>query len=380
MPAVAAPSYVDHHCHGIVTDELDRRRLEGLFSEAHRPHDGGGSQFDKPLGLMIRKHCAPVLGLEPLASPEAYVERRLALGAGEANRRLMRAAGMDLLLVDTGFRGGSVTGHEELGRIAGCPAHEVARIEAVLEEAAGGAGGAGELVERFDRLLEERARSAVGLKSIVAYRTSFAIDQTRPSPAETVAAAGEWLAVIARTGRARIEHPILIRHALCVALDLCRARRFPLQLHVGFGDRDVRMPRCDPTVFAPFIEAAEEAGVPVTLLHCWPFVREAGWLAEVYANVHFDVGAILNYTGPGARRVMREAMEMAPFHKQLYSSDAFGLAELHHLGRVLFDDALGALLDGWIADGHCTTADADRIMAMIAAGNARRIYRLEEAA
>ena len=68
MP-VTAPAYIDHHCHGIVTDELDRRRLESLFSESHRPHDGGGSQFDKPLGLMIRRHCAPALGLEPLAMP-----------------------------------------------------------------------------------------------------------------------------------------------------------------------------------------------------------------------------------------------------------------------------------------------------------------------
>lgn len=378
MPATA-PVYIDHHCHGIVVEELDRRRLESLFSEAHRPHDGGGSQFDKPLGLMIRKHCAPVLDLEPLAAAEAYVERRLALGAVEVNRRLMRAAGMDLLLVDTGFRNNAITGHEELGRIAGCPAREVVRIEAVLEQAAGETGGAEELLDRFDRLLEHRARAAVGLKSIVAYRTSFAIDQSRPTPLETIAAAAAWLGLIATSGRIRIEHPVLIRHALFRALDVCRERRFPLQLHVGFGDRDVRMPQCDPTVFAPFIETAEAEGVPITLLHCWPFVREASWLAEVFANVHFDVGAILNYVGPGARRVMREAMEMGPFHKQLYSSDAFGLAELHHLGRVLFDDALGRLLDGWIAEGDCTAADADRFMAMIAAGNARRIYRLEDA-
>jgi predicted TIM-barrel fold metal-dependent hydrolase len=376
---VAAPVYIDHHCHGIVVEDLDRRRLESLFSEAHRPHDGGGSQFDKPLGLMIRKHCAQVLDLEPLAAAVAYVERRLALGAVEVNRRLMRAAGMDLLLVDTGFRSNAITGHEELGRIAGCRAREVVRIEALLEQAAGEAGGAHELLTRFDRLLDGRARDAVGLKSIVAYRASFAIDQSRPTPLETIAAASEWLAAIAAAGRIRIEHPVLIRHALFRALEVCRERRFPLQLHVGFGDRDVRMPQCDPTVFAPFIEIAEAEGVPITLLHCWPFVREAGWLAEVFANVHFDVGVILNYTGPGARRVMREAMEMGPFHKQLYSSDAFGLAELHHLGRVLFDDALGRLLDDWIAQGDCTAADADRFMAMIAAGNARRIYRLEGA-
>lgn len=377
MP-ITAPAYVDHHCHGIVTDDLDRRRLEALFSESHRPHDHGGTQFDKPLGLMIRKHCAPVLGLEPLAPAEAYVARRQELGGLEASRRLMRAAGTDLLLVDTGFRSGQITGFAETGALAGCPAREVVRIEAVFEEVAAEAGTAAELVDRFDARLRERAAAAAGLKSIVAYRTSFAIPQTAPPRGEVERAAGAWLAQIAAGGRVRIEDPTLIRHALFKALDLCAERRFPLQLHVGFGDRDVRMPECDPSVFRPFIESAEALDVPITLLHCWPFVREAAWLAEVYSNVHFDVGVILNYTGPGARAVMHEAMSMGPFHKQLYSSDAFGLAELHHLGRVLFDDALGHVLDRWIADGDCTAADAERFTAMIAAGNARRIYRLDE--
>jgi predicted TIM-barrel fold metal-dependent hydrolase len=377
MP-ITAPAYVDHHCHGIVTDDLDRRRFEALFSESHRPHDHGGTQFDKPLGLMIRKHCAPVLGLEPLAPAEAYVARRQELGGLEASRRLMRAAGMDTLLVDTGFRSGTITGHAATGELAGCPTREVVRIEALLEEVAADAGSAAELVDRFDARLAERAAGAVGLKSIVAYRTSFDIDQTRPPRGEVEEAAGAWLRRIAAEGRIRVEDATLIRHALFRALDVCAERRFPLQLHVGFGDRDVHMPACDPTVFRPFIEQAEALDVPITLLHCWPFVREAAWLAEVYSNVHFDVGVILNYTGPGARAVMHEAMSMGPFHKQLYSSDAFGLAELHLLGRVLFDDALGHVLDRWIADRDCTPADAERFMAMIAAGNARRIYRLDE--
>jgi predicted TIM-barrel fold metal-dependent hydrolase len=261
---------------------------------------------------------------------------------------------MDMLLVDTGFRSGTITGHAATGELAGCPAREVVRIEALLEEVAADAGSAAELVDRFDARLAERAAGAVGLKSIVAYRTSFDIDQTRPPRGEVEEAAGAWLRRIAAEGRIRVEDATLIRHALFRALDVCAERRFPLQLHVGFGDRDVHMPACDP------------------------FVREAAWLAEVYSNVHFDVGVILNYTGPGARAVMHEAMSMGPFHKQLYSSDAFGLAELHLLGRVLFDDALGHVLDRWIADRDCTPADAERFMAMIAAGNARRIYRLDE--
>lgn len=134
------------------------------------------------------------------------------------------------------------------------------------------------------------------------------------------------------------------------------------------------MPKCDPTVFTPYIAAMEEWDVPITLLHCYPFVREAGWLAEVFSNVYIDIGVIQNFTGPAAPRILAEAMELTPFHKQLYSSDAFGLAELHFLGARIFRNALAELLDGWIAAGHLTTKRAEGIATMIASENARRIY------
>ena len=111
--------YVDHHCHGIVTGDLDRPAFEALFSEAHRPHIPGCSQFDKPLGLMIRRHCAPLLGLEPHAEPDAYLERRQAIGSDEANRLLMEGAGQDVLLIDTGHRSDDITDVDALGTLAG---------------------------------------------------------------------------------------------------------------------------------------------------------------------------------------------------------------------------------------------------------------------
>lgn len=49
---------IDHHCHGVVSRELDRAGFETLMSEGHRPVPGC-SQFDKPLGLMIQRWCAP---------------------------------------------------------------------------------------------------------------------------------------------------------------------------------------------------------------------------------------------------------------------------------------------------------------------------------
>ena len=93
--------------------------------------------------------------------------------------------------------------------------------------------------------------------------------------------------------------------------------------------------------------------------------------------MYFDIGSAINYAGPSARRLMAEALEVAPFTKQLYSSDAFGVSELYLLGARLFRDVLGGILAGWIGDGACTTTDARRIAALIGRDNALRIYPVE---
>jgi hypothetical protein len=367
---------IDHHCHGVDVRTLSRPRLEALMSEAHRPEVPGCTQFDKPLGLVIRRFCAPVLGLEPHSAPEDYVARRTELGGEESSRRLMHGAGTSDLLIDTGHRSGDILDVPGMAALSGAFAREVVRIEAVMEQAARTASSGEDLLSSFEATLAERASKAVGLKSIVAYRTTFDIDQSAPGRAEAAAAGDAWLRTIAASGWRRLEDPTLIRHGLYVALDLCVQRKFPLQLHVGVGDRDVDMPKCDPTLFVPFILQAEAKDVPIALLHCYPFVQESAWMAEVFSNVYFDVGFTLNFTGAMARRAMEDALGMGPFFKQLYSSDAFGLAELHHLGRVQFQRALSAVLSDWIAAGDCTTKEAERTAAMISHANAERIYRL----
>ncbi|WP_158936976.1 amidohydrolase family protein [Burkholderia sp. S171] len=366
---------VDHHCHGTIKSDLDRKGLEGLMSESYLPPPPGTSHFDKPLGLLIRRHCAPVLDLEPFADPDTYVARRLELGAQEVSRRLLCASGIDTYLVDTGHRSARLTDPFEVGQLGAAAACEVVRIEAVIESVARN-GDAASFARRCEAELRARVVHAVGLKSVVAYRATFKIDQTRPSAHDVEAAAGQWLASMG-DGAPRLMDPVLLRFGLFLGLDICREKQFPLQLHVGFGDPDVYMHACDPTHFTDFLKVTEEARVPVTLLHNYPFIREAGWLSEIFQNVYYDVGAILNFLGPSAVTAMRHAMEMGPFSKQLFSSDAFGLPELHFLGALQFRKTLGIVLDEWIADGACTAKDAEQIAASIAFRNARRIYPLE---
>ena len=214
--------------------------------------------------------------------------------------------------------------------------------------------------------------SAVGFKTVAAYRGGLALDPARPGPAEVTAAAGQWLREVEGRAPARLEDQVLIRHGIWAALDT----GLPLQFHAGFGDTDSRLAQSDPALLHDFLLASQPAGTPVMLLHCYPYHRQAGTMANLFPHVYMDVGVALNHVGARSVAVLAEALELTPFHKMLYSSDAFGLPELHYLGAVGFRRDIAAVTGAWVADGLWSAADAGRVADMIGAGNARRVYQL----
>ena len=370
---------IDHHCHGVTAQDLDFPAFQRLISESFRPPPEGTTEFQKPVGLAIRRFCAPVLGMPKGVSGQDYVAGRQALGTAEVNRRFLRDCGLSGLVIDTGHRAGMILDVPGMAECAAVPAFEVVRIEALAEDIARGGVSADDFAATFDRVLRARAKAAVGLKTIVAYRTTFVIDYARPTAAQVAQATGRWIAAAAASGNWRLSDATVIRHLLWSAGEVCRERRFPLQVHVGVGDADILMHACDPTHFSPFIAAMDDWDVPVTLLHSFPFLRECCWLSEVFRNVYYDVGFTLNFAAPQAETILAEALEMGKFSKMLYSSDAFGLPELFWLGAYQFRRSISRVLDRWIADDFCDAADADEIVSLIADGNARRIYPLPAA-
>ncbi len=358
---------IDHHCHAVARDPLGRVALESFLTESDRPPPAGCTTFDSLLGIAVRQRCAPALGLAAGADPAEYVARRAELGGEEANRRLLGAAGLEALLVDTGLAADEMLGLGELAAFSGATVREVVRLETVAEDVAASGAGAAEFESAFGEALRRRAAGAVGVKSIVAYRNGLDFDPRAPSSAEVVKAAGRWLT----GGLARIEDEVLLRHLLWEGL----ATGLPLQLHTGFGDPDEDLARSDPALLTGFLRACAGAGPPVLLLHCYPYHRHAAYLAAIMPHVYLDVGLAIPHVGGRAAAVLAETLELAPFHKLLYSSDAYGLAELYLLAAVAFRESLGEVLTGLRVGG----ADRDRIAAMIASGNARRVYRLAEA-
>lgn len=375
LDELTALPLIDHHCHGVTRRLPDRRAFENLIYEGFEPLPGGHTHFDAPVGLAIRRWCAPVLDLDPMPSPEDYLARREKLGPEEVNGRFLKASSLGALLIDSGYRSEELVDVPAMGELAGAPAREVVRLEAVAEEVVAGGVDAARYPDAFEQALDRRSDDAAGLKTIVAYRGGFALDPSPPSREEVVRAAGSWLGR-EKSGPPRLTDPVLLRFGIWAGANLARERGFPLQIHAGFGDPDLTMHLANPTLLTDLIRELELLPVNLVFLHCYPYHREAGYLAAVFPHVHFDVGSALNYLGPSAMRLMAEALELAPFTKQLYSSDAFGLPELYYLGAVLFRRTLGNVLERWITEDQCSAGDANNVARLIGRENAMRIYPL----
>ncbi|MGC8480463.1 MAG: amidohydrolase family protein [Acidimicrobiales bacterium] len=372
--AIESLDLVDHHVHGALKIELDRASFEDVMTESDRAHRPGTSNFDSQVGFAIRRWCAPLLDLDVFADSSAYIERRLALGADEVNRRLLRAAHVGALLVDTGFAAGDLLDLDQMSEASGAPSYEVVRLESVAEDIARNGVSAKDFADTFRATLKERLSSgAVATKSIAAYRYGLNFDPERPSARDVEVATGHWLATIERSGAVRVDDPVLLRFLLWSGVDV----ELPVQIHTGYGDSDLDLIRSNPAHLTDFLRAVEPIGTPVVLLHCYPYQREAAYLAQMFPNVFFDIGEAINYTGVQSRQLIAESFEIAPFTKQLYSSDAWGLAEFHLLGSRLWRNGLTSLLSQWVDETHWSRADAIRVATLVGRQNAIDLYHLD---
>ena len=361
---------VDHHCHGVVLDDVDTEGFLGMLTEGADSLVRGLGEFDSQVGVAVRRWCAPVIGLPSHATAEAYLARRPALRVARCPAGCFGRVGSVTVLVDTGL-----SGPRAVRRWTTWPRPR----EPTLTRCLGSRPSSRTWPRRGERCRTTRTpctacrRRARDGRS--RSRRRGLPDRSRaagrpPAAAEVRHAAQRWLrrcetdggtGSTTRRSSRTVSGPPPGR--------TCRSRSTS-----GYGDTDLTLHRCDPLLLTDFVRATSSVGVPLVLLHCYPYHRQAAYLANVYAQVVVDVRLALGHVGLRSTTVLAEMLELAPFGSLLYASDGAGLAELHHLGAVLFRDALGRLLDGWVVEDAMSAADAERYAAMIGADNARRIY------
>ncbi len=361
---------VDHHCHSVYALGADSEAFELVITESHA-RVAGGTHFDSQQGFAVRRWCAPALGLDVHEAPDAYLDRRGSFGPEALNRLLLGSSGVGRYLVDTGFPSDGVLGVADMASVSDTTCHEIVRLEQVADDLARSGVRPGEFADAFTAELAARlGAGAVGTKSVAAYRYGLDFDAQRPDKDQVRRAADGWLAEVETTGVARVAEPTLLAFLLWAGID----SGLPLQVHVALGDGDLDLIRCNPLHLTRFIRVTEAIGTPIMLLHCYPYHREAGYLAHIFPHVFFDVGLAVNLLGARSGQLVAESLELAPFAKQLYSSDGWGVPELHFLGARLWRNAMSTALGSHVRNGDWTAADALRVARMIGAGNAERLY------
>ena len=312
---------VDHHAHGILRAAPTLDEFRGLFSESDDPRQWPHVAH----ALTYRRGMAELgafFGVD--GEEDAVYAFRSSSNHKEYAARLLRATGTEILLVDDGFPPTDVgTTWQELADLAGCPARPILRLETRGDRAAAETAAA-------------RENGFVALKTIAAYRGG--LDRVS-------------------------EHVVAALEA-----NEATGAPLPVQVHCGFGDADLHLPRADPGHLKPLIERFAET--PFVLLHCYPFVREAGWLAHVYGNVWFDLSLTIPHVSRPAEAV-REALELAPVSKLLYASDAARTPELYFLAARRWREALAEVLSEALPAGQ-----AEQAGRMILRENALGLYGL----
>ncbi len=363
---------VDHHVHGVIRENPSEEFFANMITESDRTPNSLVEALNTQVGFALRRWCAPLLDLPANCHPKEYFSRRIELGCEEVNRRLLSNSGIGHYFIETGYRGDEIHGPQGMAELTGVKVDQVIRLESIAESVA----LSGVSANNFSRLFAERlnadAAGAVGLKSIIAYRVGLDFDPTPPTSLEVERAAGKWLEEVSATGKARLSSEILLRYVLFQGAELS----IPIQFHIGFGDPDLYLHRCDPLLMTELIKSFELREIPVLLLHTYPFQRNAGYLAQMFRNVYLDVGLAVNYVGARSPAIIAESLELAPFHKILFSSDAWGLSELTYLGSLLFKRGLGEVLDSFVARGDWSEQSAIDVARGIGSNNALRAYRL----
>jgi uncharacterized protein len=355
----------DQHAHLLAAAEAGYSFLDGL-SESRVAGQREEVRHHPSFGRAVR-HLAEALGVEP--EEKALSAARREAGFEVWTARLLGACRLEAMLVDDGFCFPGALSLSEHSALAGCPVRRLVRLEALAETMAKGWPGFGALREGFrGGLAEALQQGAAGVKTIAAYRCG--LDLPAPDAAAAAEAYRDW----PRSGSDRLSDARLISFFLGEALEVLTGSPVPLQVHCGLGDADLVLHRADPSRLGWVLGETQRVGVPVVLLHCYPFIRQAAWLAATHPLVYVDLSLGLLLAGHRGAELVAEALELAPASRVLFATDASRTAENFYLATRWWRDALAGALGRLVDGGEVTGAQARKWAGMILAGNARRLY------
>ncbi|KAM0896247.1 hypothetical protein ACQ4PT_023321 [Festuca glaucescens] len=375
--AVEETAAVDAHAHNLVAAASSFPFLR-CFSEA----DGDALAF-APHSLSFKRSLKDIAELYNCeASLDKVEEFRKAQGLPYISSKCFQAANISAILMDDGIefdRMLELESHKDFVPTVG----RVLRIEWLAETIinddlfSGSSWTLDSFAETFLSKLKSVANKIVGLKSIAAYRSGLDID---PSVSKTDAEDGLRKELAGRRPF-RITNKSLIDYLFTCSLEIAVMFHLPMQIHTGFGDKDLDLRKCNPLHLRSVLEDERFAKCQLVLLHAsYPFSKEASYLASVYSQVYLDFGlAIPKLSVQGMTSSLKELLELAPIKKVMFSTDGYAFPETYYLGARRARDVVYRVLSAACEDGDLSIHEAIDAIEDIFRRNALDLYKLNVA-
>jgi len=309
-------------------------------------------------------------------NPEQYIQT------------LFRDAGIDTLLVDTGYPSEFFSGYsvplEVFSDMVQCKVNEIYRIENLVIKLLTRHSNLDQAVEEFNHTIDAKIKDdIVALKSVIAYRTGLSVvkipeEEVKKAYNSVITSLQSGSEILKEVRKKTLDIKTVFDHFLFEAIGICHERDIPLQIHVGMGDiPGIDLRTSNPILLQELVSDPEALEVKIILTHGgYPYLREAGFLAATYPNVFIDFSETVPFSSIGAGNMLRSLFEMTPVTKIMYGSDCFNIPELAWISALLAKKELESTLNNiqkkWNLDDEWTNSVALKILSE----NAKRVYKL----
>ncbi len=365
----------DHHAHALFYESIWRSSpMEPYFTEAYDPvileqHVKHNLYFRRSI-----RELAAFYGCEP--THEAVLQARQQWNYQDLAKKMFTACHISQWLIDDGIWSEQLMSVKESQDFVGVPAYRVLRLESELAKLIHQFDNPQKLLTAFAEHLHKSAPAVVAFKSIIAYRTGLDIHHHHASALER--SFSELKKNLKANQNPRINDKTLLDEALWVGLKVAVEHGKPIQFHTGYGDPDLDMRLANPLHLRNMLEDKSLKELKVVMLHCYPFVKEAGYLAAVYGGAYLDLGLTIPYTSVNAMKTsIAEALHLSPVSKVLFSTDAQRSPEIYYLACRWGRKALGDVLEQTVQDGDLSEQEAMWAAERILQKNSSELYDSE---
>lgn len=303
-------------------------------------------------------------------------------------KHLFEDANIEALLVDTGYPAEEFSGYsidlKDFSKLVPSGVREIFRIDLVVYDLLKDQVPFDSAVEKFHESTRCTVKNgAVGLKSVIAYRTGLEIQR---STEEEVRRVYDRFIAEARSGKSvrdilssRSKHvKTVYDYFVFLGVEDSVELDVPFQIHTGMGDTpfiDLRI--ANPILLHDLINDESAKNAKIVLTHGgYPYIEEAAFLVNGYPNVFLDLSETVPFISIGIKEKLLNLFEQAPTNKIMYGSDGYNIPELHWISSIQTKRALSAALNELLESKEIDEDWAHEIARDFLSENANRIYKL----